>query len=265
MTDVVQEIFTDRIDDPQDAMRTDMDRDALWDLAEDIKKNGLINPITVRPIGDRFEVVAGHRRITACKIAGLIKVPCVVRDLSDDAAFSVMVSENLVRSDVDPDDEAVFVAKLLEKHSNDIHEVASIMRRSPEWVRDRVAVFNMPEYIRIPLKEGKLKLGVALALAQIKNDGTREMWTRQAVRDGITVAIAKYWLAQSELEPEDNSGVPTAPPQEFMLRCSLDDKQYNAKLFRSVLVYEGNMQYIDALRGELIAASGVVSEIDTPN
>lgn len=260
-----KEIYSDQIDDPVNAMRTDMDRDALFDLAQDIKKNGLINPITVRPRGDRFEVVAGHRRITACKIAGLIKIPCVVRDLSDDAAFSVMASENLVRSDVDPLDEAIFVGKLLEKHDGNIDEVCAMTRRSRQWVEDRIAIANMPEYMQYPLKEGKIKLGVALALAQIKKESLREMWTRQAIRDGITVAIAKYWLAQSELEPEDNIGEPSAPPQQFMLRCSLDDKQYPAELFTSVLIYKGNAHYIDALRSEIVNAAGEESDLVTPN
>src|SRR5574343_2047869 len=109
MADYVQEIFSDRIDDPKEAMRTELDRDDLFDLAENIKQNGLINPITIRPMGDRYEVVAGHRRLSACKIAGIIKIPCVVRELDDTKTFEVMAAENLERADVDPVDEAIFL------------------------------------------------------------------------------------------------------------------------------------------------------------
>jgi len=107
--DIVVRIYADRINEPPHAMRKDIDRDALFELAEDIKKNGLINPITVRPIHvqpsneaqcfaataeecksethRRFEVVAGHRRYLACGIAQIVQIPCVVRELDDATAF----------------------------------------------------------------------------------------------------------------------------------------------------------------------------------
>ena len=81
--ETVQYIYADRIRDPEDAMRSGIDKEKLHDLSDDIKVNGLINPITVRPQGENFEVVAGHRRFTACKWAGMVKIPCIVRDLSD--------------------------------------------------------------------------------------------------------------------------------------------------------------------------------------
>src|SRR5690348_15569483 len=102
MAELVQEIFTDRIQDPHAPMRTDLDRAALFELADNIKQNGLINPITVRPVGDMFEVVAGHRRLSACKIAGIIKIAAIVRVLNDQETFAVMAAENLERADVDP-------------------------------------------------------------------------------------------------------------------------------------------------------------------
>ena len=95
--EVVQEIMSDLIDDPVAPMRSDLNRDALFELADNIKQNGLINPITVRPAGARFEVVAGHRRFAACKIAGKIRIACVVRELTDDEVFAVMAAENLER------------------------------------------------------------------------------------------------------------------------------------------------------------------------
>src|SRR3990167_7076615 len=105
----MQEIYTDIIDDPVHAMRSDIDRAELFELADNIKQNGLINPITVRPVGNRYEVVAGHRRLSACKIAGKIKITCVVRALTDAEGFAIKAAENLERVDVDPVDEANFI------------------------------------------------------------------------------------------------------------------------------------------------------------
>lgn len=113
MTEIVQEIFTDLIDDPVVAMRSELDRNELFELADNIKQNGLINPITIRPSGDRFEVVAGHRRLSACKIAGKIKIACVVRILSDSEVFAIKAAENLERADINPIDESVFIAQYI--------------------------------------------------------------------------------------------------------------------------------------------------------
>ncbi len=260
----VQEIYTDQIDLPKENMRTEIDRDSLYELAENIKKNGLISPITVRPKDDRYELVAGQRRYLAHQIAGILKIKCVVRVLTDDEALAVMTSENLERSDVNPIDEANHVGRLLTAHNNDIDEVAKIMSRGRAWVQDRIAVAGMPDYLQEALAHGKIKLGVALVLTQIKSEVMREMWVRQAVRDGITIPVAKYWLAQSEIVPEDINGEVSAPPKQFLLRCSIDGREYPAELFTSVLVFRENMHFIEALRNEIMNPTGVESDLVTP-
>ncbi len=248
--ETIKEIYTDQIDDPRDAMRTDMNRDALFELAGNIKQNGLINPITVRPVGERFEVVAGHRRLTACKIAGLIKINCVVRDLNDKQTFEVMAAENLERADVDPVDEAIFITKYMEQSGKNITDVAASLKRSVAYVKSRLSVGQMPEYMQEYLKEGKLKLGVALVLSEITDERTRQVWTDLAVRDGANVAQAEFWLYDfkrqllpggtlSETPPE---GFTPEAPQAVMFTCAIDGQKYDARMFRSVMVYEGNLE-----------------------
>lgn len=250
----IHEIFTDQIDDPKDAMRSGLDRDALFDLAENIKANGLINPITVRPVGARFEVVAGHRRLSACKIAGIIRIPCVVRDLDDDKAFEVMAAENLERQDVDPVDEAIFITNYKEKTGKTISEVAKALNRSVAWVNSRLAVGEMPDYMQEHLKLGNLKLGVALVLQQITDEQTRRVWTELAVRDGASVAQAEYWLYDFQRQQLPGGVLSDTPPTDFqpgevqpvMFTCAIDGQRYDARLFKTLMVYEGNMQYFNA-------------------
>ena len=268
--ETIKEITTDQIDDPIDSMRSELDREALFQLADNIKQNGLINPITVRPIdiqirdgveyrvvlgdGDtagskmRYEVVAGHRRLSACKIAGLIKIPCVVRYLDDKKKFEVMAAENIERADVDPVDEAIFIAKYLDKTGKDIQQVAKSLRRSVAYVESRLAVGSMPDYMQTYLKAGSLKLGSALALVQITDESIRRVWCEMAVRDGVSVAQAQYWLlgwqmnklpggTYSEL-PQD--GFVAGQSQPVMFECAIDGKKYDARFFKSVMIYEGN-------------------------
>jgi len=254
MNDHVQEIFSDLIDDPKDAMRSALDRDGLFDLAENIKQNGLINPITVRPVGDRFEVVAGHRRLSACKISGKIKIPCVVRDLDDQKAFEVMAAENLERQDVDPVDEATFIANFIEKTGKSIAEVAKSLKRSEAWVQSRLEIGAMPDYMKDYIKIGSLKLGVALALVKIDNDRTHQVWVDLAVRDGASVAQAEYWLYDYERSKLPGGTLSDEPPSDFvagasqpvMFTCAIDGNKYDARLFKTLMVYEANLPLFDA-------------------
>jgi ParB family transcriptional regulator, chromosome partitioning protein len=254
------EIYTDKIDDPKDAMRSELDRDALFDLAENIKQNGLINPITVRPIQDRFEVVAGHRRLSACKIAGKIKIPCVVRELDDNQTFEIMAAENLERADVDPVDESIFITNYISKTNKSISEVAKSIKRSVAYVQSRLLVGQMPEYMQNYLKSKELKLGVALVLMDIDNEQTREVWTAQAVRDGANIAMAEYWVSdykrqllpggiRSETPPTDYVA---GTPQPVLFECAIDGEKYDCRLCKSVIIYEGNLdifkEFVSAFR-----------------
>lgn len=274
MSDKVEEIFTDRIQDPKDPMRSELDRAALFELADNIKQNGLINPITVRPLGDMFEVVAGHRRLASCKIAGIIKIPCVIRTLDDNAAFAIMAAENLEREDVDPVDEAAFITRYIEQTHLSPAEVAKTLRRSVQYVETRLAVGSMPDYMKEPLREGTLKLGAALALAQIADENMRRVWVEMAVRDGISVAQAEYWLhgwqiqqlpgaAASDLPPQ---GEVAAAPKSVMFECAIDGQKYDARQFRTIMVYEGNIGTFNDIVRELraIPSPESVSPAETP-
>lgn len=260
MKDEIQKIYTDQIDDPKDAMRTEIDREGLFELAENIKQNGLINPITVRPVGNRFEVVAGHRRISACKIAGVIKIQCVVRELTDDQTFEIMAAENLERADVDPVDESIFIKNFIDRTGKSVADVAKSLKRSVSYVQSRLVVGEMPEYMQTYLKDKALKLGVALTLMEITDEQTREAWAGLAVRDGANVAQAEYWLMdwkrqllpggiRSELPPSDFT--PTAPAA-ILFRCGIDGQEYDARLCKSIIIYEGNLdvfnEFVSAFR-----------------
>ncbi len=255
----IQEIFVDRINDPAHAMREDIKDQSLYELADNIKQNGLINPITVRPVGDHFEVVAGHRRFTACKIIGIIKIKAVVRVLTDKEAFAVMAAENLERKDVNIIDEANFIRQYMEQSGEDEEATAKALRRGREYVRTRLLIGEMPMYMQNYLKSGDLKLGVALALYAIDNEVLREKWIHLAVEQGISVPTAQYqandYKANKALYDgivKDNpDGADAVQPKPIMMRCFLDGKEYDVRLCKSVIVAECNMPYLIAVSDEL--------------
>lgn len=182
--------------EPVDPMRTDFDAVKIGELAESIKKQGLINPLTVRPVSDKFEIVAGHRRFKACVLAGLFTIPCVIHEMTDNEVISIRAHENLFRDDISPVDEALYIGKLVGDDESKIPDIADQLNRSVSWVEDRLNMLTYPDYFLLPLNEGKIKLGVAKALAQIEDDLYRKMFFNNAVRDGMTVWQADYLLAQ---------------------------------------------------------------------
>lgn len=250
--ETIREISSDLISDPSDAMRSALDRDALFELAENIKSNGLINPITVRPSGIGFEVVAGHRRLSACKIAGIIKIQCVVRELNDQQTFEIMAAENLERADVDPVDEGIFIMRFCNKTGKSIADVAKSIKRSVAYVESRIAIGSMPDYMQQYVKSGEIKLGVALALFQIDNESMRKMWCDMAARDGISVAQAEYWLHGYRMNQLPGGTLSDNPPDGFdrgvaqpvLFECAVDGKKYDARFFRSIMVYEQNLPFL---------------------
>lgn len=278
---VVQILMQDQIIDPVDPMRTDMDRDELYTLADNIKQNGLINPITVRPRawceihkchiphgnidhhtcdrGLRYEVVAGHRRFTACKIAGKIRIECVIRSLDDNEVFSIKASENIERAEVNLLDEAKFMTEYMNVTGKTILEIAKAVNRSVTYVRDRLVIGIMPPYMQQALKDGTLKLGVALKLNEITDEKIKEVWVNMAIRDGISIAQADYWLhgwrlnqlpggSASDTPPD---GYEPGTPQSIKFKCDLSGMEDDVRFFRTKLIHESQLDIFNAFANEI--------------
>ena len=278
---VVTTLFSDQIIDPIEPMRENLDRDSLYDLADNIKQNGLINPITVRPVqwceddkiiwggvscesqghkkGERFEVVAGHRRFTACKIAGKIKIECIIRNLTDAECFAVKAAENIERAEVDVVDESKFIMDFMRNTAKTPEEVAHTLNRGIAYVMSRLAIAEMPDYMQASLKDGTMKLGVALKLNQISDPKIKEIWSMMAARDGISVAQAEHWLhgwrlqqlpggTHSETPPDDYK---PGTPQVIKFKCALTGLEEDARQFRTLLIHESKLDLFNALAEEI--------------
>lgn len=252
--ETTQLIFTDQIKLPENNMREYIDRDEIFELAEDIKKNGLINPITVRPKNGTFELVAGQRRYLAHQVAGILKIKSIVRELSDDEALAIMTSENLARVEVNPVDEANHIVRLMKANNDDIKVVAGLVSRGENWVKDRIEIGNMPDYLQNFLATKQIKIGVALVLNQITDDGMRKMWVEQAAREGVSIAMAEYWLADfktrflpgGSMNVGDGGVNDFTPPSAIMFNCAIDGKPYDVRLMKSIIIAESNLEMFQA-------------------
>lgn len=193
MIEQIRNISVDVIDDPKLAMRSNVDDDGIDELVASIKMHGLIQPITVRPTGSRFEVIAGHRRFRAHQLANLAAIPCIVREADDKEATVLKMHENLLRRDVDVVDEACFIGELVSKQGFTIKTLAEQIRRSEEYIKSRLAVFEMPEYMQDHLRLNRYPLGAALWLNLIRDERARSYYANYAAQNGTSVAQAQRW------------------------------------------------------------------------
>jgi len=189
----IQKISLDFIDDPMLAMRSDVDADNIEELMSDMTKVGLIEPIVVRPRGERFEVIAGHRRTRAARLLGWPEIEAKIVEADDDKALQMRLIENLSRHDVDPVDEASFIGEIILKYHYSENQISEKMHRSLQWVKDRMEVFELPDYIKQHLKLKKYPLGAGLWIGRIKNENAKIAHANWAAANGVSVAGAKCW------------------------------------------------------------------------
>lgn len=205
------------IDDPSRPMRSDLGRDNIEDLIRSIKQVGLIEPIIVKAVGERYEVIAGHRRTVASEYAGLAVVPCHVVDVTDEQAEMMKIHENLYRVDISPADEASHYAYLIDKQKLTPTRVAQLISRSVKYVTDRLDILYYERELREALDTGLINFSVAKEFNRIKDPSKLSQYLKYAVRGGMTQGVAKKWV--------DDLIRPATPVSQFQ-GDGLDENEY---------------------------------------
>lgn len=144
--------------------------EALEELALSIKGKGVIQPIVVRPVGNRYEIVCGERRFRASLIAGMENIPACIKELSDDEAEEYAITENLQRKDVSPLEEAEAFSKLVSGGKYDINSLVIKFGKSEAFIRGRLKLVNLIMEFRNMLEKDAINIGVAGVLACYPND-----------------------------------------------------------------------------------------------
>ncbi|MFY9329212.1 MAG: ParB/RepB/Spo0J family partition protein [Georgfuchsia sp.] len=145
--------------------RTRMDPGSLEELAASIKAQGLIQPISVRPVGKgRFEIIAGERRWRAAQIAGLTEVPVLIREISDDAALAMSLIENIQREDLNPLEEAAGLLRLIDEFGMTHQQAADAVGRSRPAASNLLRLLQLAKPAQDMLMAGDIEMGHARAL-----------------------------------------------------------------------------------------------------
>jgi ParB family chromosome partitioning protein len=186
--------------------RTRMDEGALYELAESIKAQGVMQPVLVRPVhgvdatgAKRFEIIAGERRVRAARLAGLDEVPVLVRDVSDEAAAAMALIENIQREDLNPLEEARGLSRLTEEFGMTHEAAARAVGRSRSAASNLLRLLNLSEPVQQLLLAGDLDMGHARALLSLtaaeQIQGAHEIVARKlSVRDAEKLVLARQSL-----------------------------------------------------------------------
>ena len=154
--------------------RTRMDEGSLYELAESIKAQGIMQPVLVRPVGaDRYEIIAGERRVRAAKLAGLAEVPVLVKDVPDEAAAAMALIENIQREDLNPLEEAQGIQRLVNEFNLTHEQAAQAVGRSRSAASNLLRLLNLSEPVQQMLMAGDIDMGHARALLPL--DGAQQI------------------------------------------------------------------------------------------
>ena len=203
--------------------RRDMDPQALEDLAASIKAQGVMQPIVVRPIGQKkYEIIAGERRWRASQLAGLDKVPCVIRDVPDEAAIAMALIENIQREDLNPIEEAAALQRLQDEFELTHQQVADAVGKSRTTVTNLLRLMSLSAEARKLVEHGDLEMGHARAILTLEVPKQTEA-ARQIVAKGLSVRQTEALVRRLQQEKINSDDV-RIDPDIKVLQDDLSDK-----------------------------------------
>ena len=182
-----QEIDIDLVEPSPYQPRTRFREEALDELARSIKASGIIQPIVVRPIGNRFQLIAGERRWRAAQRAGLTKASAIVRQVSDELALEMTLVENIQREDLNPIEAARAFERLMAEFQLTQESVAERTGKDRAPVANAVRLLKLEPIMQVWIEEGKLSAGHGRALLAVGDPQLRMRYAQRAARGGLTV------------------------------------------------------------------------------
>ena len=212
--------------------RRDMREEALKDLADSIRKQGVVQPIVVRPVAggtggeQRYEIIAGERRWRAAQMAGLDTVPAVVRDVPDKTAIAMALIENIQRADLNPLEEAEAMQRLISEFEMTHQEAAEAVSRSRAAVTNLLRLLELSREVQDMVRKGALEMGHARALLALKGPAQTDA-ARRVVDRGLTVRDTEGLVRRrlQELQGTTNAAKqPKTDPNVRQLERTLGEK-----------------------------------------
>jgi ParB family transcriptional regulator, chromosome partitioning protein len=243
---ILEQIEMKMIHPSQFAIRDKFQKDRPDDdaLVNSIREHGLLQPILIRPFGQAFEIVAGHRRFQACRSLRWRSMPCRIREFSDKQAYELQLTENIQRKSMDPIEEAeAFRRYVIDFGWGGVSELARKLGMSEEYISHRIQLLKLPDEIKQQILSQRLNVSQAIELSNIPAQTQSEIIS-QVIRNNLTVRQIRE--VKSILKQED--------------RCSCEN-DYTKGISKSVNVVRVTKKTALALKITLARLDGLIDEI----
>lgn len=209
----VEQIPIDCIYPPQAGHRIESDPNELQALAQSIKSEGLINPITVKPIGNaNYEVIAGDRRYQAMKMLGEAFIDCNINDDKSAHPERIKFAENNIRANLTPMEEALALTQMMDADDLDIDTLAKRVQRTTHWVESRLGLLQYPDELQRAVHDKDITLAAAAELARVTEPDHRAYLMQYAIASGASSNVLKQWRQQWELQQQQGGDEAAALP-----------------------------------------------------
>lgn len=202
--------------------RRDIQPEALEELADSIRAQGVMQPIVVRPVGEaRYEIIAGERRWRAAQLAELATIPAVIREVTDEVALALALIENIQRENLNPVEEALALKRLLDEFELTQQQVADAVGKSRAQVANLLRLLALDPEVQTLLERGDLDMGHARALLALP--GSRQRRTAQEVVDKDLTVRATEALVKRLMQGKDKPGEAARSPDVARLETRLGE------------------------------------------
>lgn len=235
-----REIDLHLLDEPARPERQNMEEKDLAELSLNIAEQGLIKPVIVKPVADRFEVVAGHRRLLACRIADYSPVPCrvIVNGIFD--PLSILVAENEYTEAVNAVEQAEFFMALLnEKCNEDVDQLCALVRRNRGFVEDRLLLLYGHAPVVEALRGRRISIAVAKGLNRCKDPNRALLLLDTAINSGATARQVAEWVKDAESLPTIE--LPPADPKDAQFSAAVAAYVNSRRCFSCNSTEDGHM------------------------
>lgn len=203
--------------------------EALNALAESIIENGIIQPLTVRPYGDVYQIVAGERRWRAAKIAGLSEVPVRIMELSDEQTMQIALIENLQREDLNPIEEALGYQQLMDTFDMKQDEVAKRVGKARSSIANSLRLLTLPEDVKKYVSSGEISVGHCKVIIGVPDEKNQRELAQKVIKDGISVRALERLAKQLTAEKRQKAG---KQREVFLVEAEISMTDYIGKPVR---------------------------------
>lgn len=193
------------------------DEDQLNALAQSIESQGLIQPLTVRPKGDKYEIIAGERRWRACRKIGKSPIPVIIQTVSDETALALGLIENLQRQDLNPIEEAIALGRFIEEFSLTHQELASILGQSRAHISNQLRLLQLEPEVQVLLAKGLISVGHARCLIGLDTH-TQIQLAEKIHQCQWTVRMTEKWVSDLSMPKIDSlkKNITIAPKHQMI-------------------------------------------------